>query len=123
METFTEPRPEVLEWLSPARRRRQLRDGGGGGACRAEQWITHRNPSPRAAPAFHAPALDSAPQPTVHPVLKSHTPCSQASRGLGWQSVGHHSKPMIPQRLTLETDATVGVEGEPANPYVACAST
>lgn len=45
METFTEPRPEVLEWLSPARRRRQLRDGGrwglqGGAVDHAQEPIS-----------------------------------------------------------------------------------
>lgn len=122
METFTEPRPEVLEWLSPARRRRQLRDGGrwglqGGAVDHAQEPIS------QGISGFPCTSSGLSSPTHVHPVLKSHTPCSQASHGLGWQSVGHHSKPMIPQRLTLETDATVGVEGEPANPYVACAST
>lgn len=31
------------------------------------------------------------------PLLIPHTPCSQTSHSLSWQSVEHHSKPAIPQ--------------------------
>lgn len=43
METFTEPRPEALEWLSPAKRSRRLRDGVGWGLPAGTQHVRHRN--------------------------------------------------------------------------------
>lgn len=42
METFTELRPEALEWLGLAKRSRQLENGAGWGLQGGAQWVGHR---------------------------------------------------------------------------------
>lgn len=65
METFTEPRPEALEWLGPARRRRRLRgwrdvgprverSGSGTGTHLPGQlWLSLRQPRTQLVNALH----------------------------------------------------------------------
>lgn len=62
METFTELRPEALEWLSPAKRSRQLRGWGLQGGA---QWARHRKHLSGATLVLCAPALDSVHGSTV----------------------------------------------------------
>lgn len=89
METFTKPKPEGLEWLSPAKRSRQLRGWSGMGPTEWSTVAQIQEPSLRALDSFIS---------SIHcPLLASHMPCLQASTTLGWQSMGHHSNPVVPQ--------------------------
>lgn len=101
METFTEPKPEALKWLSPAKRSRELRGWSGMGPAEWSTAAQTQEPFLR--------ALNSFPQSTVHFWHLTHYACKPPppSAGSLWSIIAVLWSP----KTQSETDTAVEVVG------------